>query len=366
MRVFHFLTIFLFLFTTVNVGAVDFEDAVFPELATSGRALAMGNAFLSRVDDSSAAFYNPAGLGSVRYPHFHFSNLHVELNRGWMNAGAGGRATDAVGNITKGLSLDGTRQVLEDKPGALSHSRFHFLPNFTARYFSAGYLVSQHMRGYTRQDQSMFEFAKRTDNGPYAAINISLFGGVVKIGGSVIYLSRKEIKGEVLPTVAVSDESVFEKKGSAVIITSGTKLTLPITFLPTFSMVYHNSANKKFTGGGTLGVPPKIEHSLDGGFSITPQIGQVTRLHFEINYKDIMKEFPDTGTNRKILAGLELDIKRTFFMRLGYGDGFGSAGLGIKSKALEVDLTTYAVDKSTNDFRGREDRRFSMTVSTGF
>ena len=33
-----------------------FEDAIFPELAVSGRALALGSAFISKVDDSSAPF----------------------------------------------------------------------------------------------------------------------------------------------------------------------------------------------------------------------------------------------------------------------------------------------------------------------
>jgi len=366
MQVFLFLTIFFLTTFSSKVWAVDFEDAIFPELATSGRALAMGNAFLSKVDDSSAVFYNPAGLGSVRHPHLHLSNLHTELNRAWMNASAGGRASDAINNFSKGFSLDGTRQILENKPGSLTHTRFHFMPNFTARYFSAGYLLSQHMRAYMRQDKSMFEFAKRTDNGPYAAINLSLFGGVVKFGGSAIYLARKEIKGEVLPTQAVTDESLFEKKGKAIIITSGTKITLPISLLPTFSLVYHNSSNHKFSDLGTLGSPPKIEHSLDGGFSITPQIAQTTRVNFEINYRDLTREFPGVGSSRKFLAGMEIDIKRTFFLRIGYGDGYGSAGLGIKSRALEVDLTTYAVDQTTNDFRGKEDRRFSMTISTGF
>ena len=51
-----------------------FEDAIFPELAVSGRALALGGAYISKVDDSSAPFYNPAGLGSVRDIKFHLKN----------------------------------------------------------------------------------------------------------------------------------------------------------------------------------------------------------------------------------------------------------------------------------------------------
>ena len=62
---------------------------------------------------------------------------------------------------------------------------------------------------------------------------------------------------------------------------------------------------------------------------------------------------------------MEFDIARTFFFRFGYGDGFGSGGVGLKTKALEFDLTTYAVDAGPG-FRDKEDRRFSLTLSSGF
>ena len=53
------------LFTTFSFqlfGAVDFNDGINPEVAPSGRALAMGNAFTSAVDDAMASFYNPGGI----------------------------------------------------------------------------------------------------------------------------------------------------------------------------------------------------------------------------------------------------------------------------------------------------------------
>ena len=96
---------FLILFSQC-LWAIDFEDAVFPELATSGRALAMGNAFISKVDDASAAFYNPAGLGTVRYSHLHLSNFHIEVNKGLLSSGTGGAFSDATSNTTKMFSLD--------------------------------------------------------------------------------------------------------------------------------------------------------------------------------------------------------------------------------------------------------------------
>lgn len=359
----------LVLLSSFTVQAIEFEDAIFPELATSARALAMGNAYVAKADDSSAVFYNPAGLGTVRYPHLHLSNFHLELNKGWLDTAAGGKASDVPSGMMKGFSLDGQRQLLKDNPGLISHSRLHAIPNFTARYFSMGYLFSKRIRSTVVDSTSAtgFEYADRLDHGPYAALNLSLFGGVIKFGVSGILLSRSEAFGNADPQVELDVPDSQYKKGTGLIFTGGAKLTLPVTFLPTFAATLHNMSNKGFTMGvRDGGEPDKIKSSLDVGFSLTPQIGKTTRIHLEANYKDINAKFPDISTNRKILLGMELDFARTFFMRFGYGDGFGSFGLGIKHRKLEFDITSYAVDTTAGSFRGKEDRRFAMSFSSGF
>lgn len=363
------LSFSILLFLSYQVHAIEFEDAIFPELATSARALAMGNAYVAKADDASAAFYNPAGLGSVRFPHLHLSNFHLELNKGWIDSSGGGKATDMPGNIVKGFSLDGQRQLLKDKPGLISHSRLHAIPNFTARYFSMGYLFSKRIRSTVIDSNSAtgFEYADRLDHGPYAALNLSLFGGVFKAGVSAIMLSRAETFGSANPQVNLNVADSAYKRGTGMILTGGAKLTLPITFLPTFAFTMHNMADKGFTMGvRDGGEPDKIKPAVDVGFSITPQIGQSTRIHLEANYKDLNKEYPDVASSRKVLLGAELDFARTFFIRFGYGDGFGSFGLGIKHRKLEFDLTSYAVDTTASSFRGKEDRRFAMSFSSGF
>jgi len=357
-----FLTIF-----SGNSMAITFSDAVFPELATSGRALAMGNAFIARVDDSSAVFYNPAGLGTVRYGHFHFSNFHLETNRGWMNIGTGGGLTDASSNFTKSISLDGQRELL-NKPGSygkLAYTRFHLLPNFTTRYFSAGYLLSKQTLATIQSETSEFEYAQRLDHGPYAAFNLSALGGIFKVGFSAAFINRNEAIGSANKDTTLELGDNDKNKGSAIIITGGTRLTLPITFLPTFAATLHNAGSQRFSQSGGGGRPTKIRQTVDLGFSITPQIGKSLRLHLETNYKDFFDKY-GASTARRITFGSEFDFSRTFFLRFGWGDGFGSFGLGLRTRKLEFDLTTYAVDTSGSSFRGIEDRRFSLTLSSGF
>jgi hypothetical protein len=131
-------------------------------------------------------------------------------------------------------------------------------------------------------------------------------------------------------------------------------------------MTIHNALDNEFYSGSGLGTPDKISKTYDVGFSITPQVGTSSRIHLEVNYKDMGGGYSAVSTSRKILLGAELDFSRVFFFRLGYGDGFGSAGLGIKSRKMEFDLTTYAVDTTTSSFRGKEDRRFALSISSGF
>lgn len=360
--------IFLFiLFSSYNAFAISFEDAIFPELATSSRALAMGNAFIAKVDDASAAFYNPAGLGTVRYPHLHLSNFNLETNKGLISTATGGTLTNAFSNVSKVMSLDGMRQLLVKNQGTIAHSRISAIPNFTSRYFSLGYLFSKRSRGVVTDTTSStgFEFADRLDTGPYAAVNFSMFGGILKFGASGIVLYRKEINKSVDPNATIALSSNSYSKGIAAVVTGGFKFTLPITFLPTFAANIHNALDKSFSSSGA-GAPTKIPRSIDIGFSVTPQVSTATRIHFELNYKDLTYQYTNVSMARRFLIGAELDFSRVFFIRIGYGDGFGSAGLGVKSRKVEFDISTYAVDTTSSSFRGHEDRRFAISLSSGF
>ena len=57
-----------------------------------------------------------------------------------------------------------------------------------------------------------------------------------------------------------------------------------------------------------------------------------------------------------------------FFFRLGYGDGWGSGGIGVRNENFIFDLTTYAIegDETENAFREDEDRRYILSFSSGF
>lgn len=77
------LTIFsavLLLSATVELfaeGSIGTSGADFLELGTGSRPLSMGEAFAAEINDVNSIYYNPAGLGSLRYPVL--SVFHNEL-----------------------------------------------------------------------------------------------------------------------------------------------------------------------------------------------------------------------------------------------------------------------------------------------
>ncbi|OFZ36656.1 MAG: hypothetical protein A2504_06040 [Bdellovibrionales bacterium RIFOXYD12_FULL_39_22] len=362
------VTFFLSLTVSLTAQAtINFSDAIFPELVTSGRALSMGNAYLSTANDSASAFYNPAGLGSIRNTHLHLSNFSLEANKAWVRAGTSGTLFEVFTDIIKGFSMDGSRELLLNNKGTLSFNRIQALPNFATRFLSAGYLFSKKNLGYIGTEEGdPYEYATRLDHGPYGAFTLAMMGGIIKLGVTGTWLFRTEAMGTADPNVTFDLADSEQNKGSMILITGGAKLTLPIMFLPTFSATLHNAMNTPFTpDAGSAGAPELIKRSLHAGFSLTPQIANTVWWRIEVNYKDLTNQYENVAALRKTGLGMEFDFSHVMFIRIGYGDGFGSAGLGIKTQMLECDLTTYAVDLSDSGFRGEEDRRFMMNISVG-
>ena len=356
-----------FIFPLTSFGILPFEDAVSPELITSARALAMGNAYMSKVDDGWSAFYNPAGLGTVRGLQVQPGNLHVETNNGFLKITGKGGFSDAVSNFSKAFDATALRDLHADKPGYVSHARLQAFPNITYRGITLGYMYAQQNRSRLRTAASDFEIAERTDSGPVMALSLSLFGGVIKLGATAIYLTRKELQKDFAQgdTVAI-DAEVDYKKGNMTHITSGLRLTIPIAFLPTFSIVSRNSSASAFDSEELGGLPTEIPQTTDYSFSITPNIGRTFRIHWEIANKDIGNQYDTVPAQRKLMTGIEFDYMRKMFVRFGYGDGWGSGGIGVRNKDFSFDLTSYAIESSDEGVREEEDRRFIMSISAGF
>ena len=353
----------IFLSFQLAFARLEFDDHVMPEFVTSARALAIGNAYISKVDDSWSAFYNPAGLGTVRKARFHIANFHSELNKSSLD----GLSSDDTGDIPTNFlaSLPATTQYnqLQKAGFGVSHNKINWFPNITFRNFTLGWFYSKINRMRAIDALSDVEVSRRKDRGPVFSFNFSLLGGIVKIGVSTVYLHREESIQDFMNGAGLDIEN-FVKEAHMLHVTTGTRITLPYKFLPTFSLVGRNINSGSWTNEAGLGAPDDIPTTFDTGVSITPQIGRIVRLHFEAVVRDITNEYK-RPSHRRLGYGMEIDIRRRMFVRFGYGDGWGSGGIGVRGRSFVMDFTTYAVENSRENTKFDEDRRFVVNFSYG-
>ncbi|MCY4643100.1 MAG: hypothetical protein OXB88_00620 [Bacteriovoracales bacterium] len=355
-----FLSLFLSLFARAQV---DFEDGVFPEIVPSSRALAMGNAFVARVDDESAPFYNPAGLGSVRGWNFHLSNFLLEFSKDFSR-----EVTTDMSNTFKYMAdsfdLDGLRKVHQNSPGHSANTRFSMMPNLTTRFLSFGLFYVRHIKTfYGGRDGDRFEFADRTDSGPYIGANFSLWGGIFKGGLSLIRLKRYEVRGDADMGSSFTPASSQRSKGTMRLYIAGARIILPFKTLPTLSATLHNVEDEEFTAAHNgWQAPQSIVPNLAVGVSITPYVGRGKKLHIEINHKDLEKN-REMENSARWMAGMELNFSKALFLRAGYRNNFISGGIGVRTKTFHFDLSSYAKGKHSERFPKTEDRGLVFSSS---
>ena len=360
------LIFFITIYSSSAFSRLYFEDATSPELITSARALAMGNSYSSLVDDSMAAFYNPAGLGTVRGLKIHLTNIHFELNNGFLDATSGkGSFFESIEKYDDAFKSSGVRALLADSPGS-THARLNLFPNITYRWITLGYLYSHQQKARLESTTADFELAERQDSGPVLALAFSMFGGIMKFGASATYLTRKELYRDTPAATALSIGKEDYSRGEMTHLVAGTRFTLPIKFIPSFSLVSRNTSDSSWYNTDLAGAPEDIPQTTDASISITPFTGRGSRLHIEIGRKDIGNQYKFVPSGRKLQGGIEWNYHRKMFLRAGFGDGWGSAGFGVRGKSFQFDLSTYAVEQSLEGYREKEDRRYAINIASGF
>ena len=364
------MKILLLVLTLISQNAfsrLQFEDATSPELLTSARALAMGNSYASLVDDSAAAFYNPAGLGTVRGLKLDLAHIHFELNNGFLDVtGGSGNFFESIEKYDDAFQSDGVRSLLADNPGNSTHARVNLFPNITYRWITLGYMYSQQQKARLASQNADFEIAERQDSGPVLAAAFSLFGGVIKFGATATYLTRREIFRDTPANVQTDIKKEDYSRAEMTHIVASTRITFPVRLIPAISVVSRNIGSNQWYSEDLAGAPDEIPETTDVAFSITPFTGKGSRLHIEIGRKDIANKYEDVPDSRKLQGGIEWNYRRKIFVRAGYGDGWGSGGFGIKGRRFTFDLSTYAIEQSLDGFREEEDRRYAINIASGF
>ncbi len=347
----------------MSFAQLTFNDTIIPELVVSGRSMALGNAFSARVDDSMSPFFNPAGLGTVRKLDLRISDLYFDNDIDLINMTFG--TSNFWEDLLGALSIDGIRQLMLEDGKNLAYTRFNFVPNLVTRYFAAGYFYSQRTyMGIPDSSSPTVEYIYRQDQGAFLGFNVSLLGGVIKLGLTGLYIWRKELDGQSPADQSIIIESDDYNRGQGYFGIAGFKFTYPSDWLPTLSAAYQNIAGNTFDNYGTAPVSP-YPQNLTVAFSLSPQVGKETRLHLEADYVDALRENSNVQDKDRFEASMELDYYRQAFLRLGWLDGYLSGGFGFTWSHLTLNLSTYGVQATLAPGQTVQDRRFVLSMSYG-
>lgn len=335
---FHHKIIYLVIFLT-SLPLFAREDIIPGSRYTSGRGAALGDAFLPLADDvPSGLFYNPAGLGKVRHLEVEPLNFSGYFNSGFLSTLSG----SSVG----ATSLSSIAPTLQSNVGQNVGVGGAFIPSVGFPGFHFGILVQTQLgakanSGGTITYRSLYQFI------PAMGTAIRIANGIIRIGYSLQMVNQASGN----PTVSASSALGYDKglsQGTALSHNFGLALTAPMQFLPSLNFVARNVFGANFMPFTVLnfanspsGVPATEPMTVDGSLSIQPRLGRGVSLNLVLEGRDLLNTTNLPWLTR-VALGAELVIQNRVFLRGGWGSGYPSAGLGVRSKTSEISFSWFS------------------------
>lgn len=200
---------------------------------------------------------------------------------------------------------------------------------------------------------------------PAAGFGVRLAGGIVRLGYSIQYVS--EAQGDISVPAGTSplgyNQSLLE--GSGFSHTVGAALTLPVTYLPQLDLVARNIGGTTFSGPSLVpfaensgGAPGTVPMTFDTSFSLKPKIDSGIYANFVAELRD-MTDRTGIALMGRLCGGMELSLRDTVSLRLGYGEGYPAAGVGFKVGKAEFNLSWFSEEIGTT-YQGQRDIRFML------
>ncbi len=329
----------------------------------SGRGAALGDAYIGLADTlADSLFYNPAGLGRVDGLTFEPLNLQLQANSKF--------ASSAGTDLYKFQSLDGYESKLTGSPLTNPGAGYAVLPALGFRGFGVGLLYQSRLMGESDGVNIRYRTVRQLI--PTAGFGLRLASGVLRLGYSLQWVNQAS--GD--RTVAVGTrplgwtEQIAEGKGFS--HTLGLALTLPYRYQPSINLVARNVAGLRLTGKPLMSLASNPTGSIAAEkMSVDASVGFLTKisgswtLSTQFAYRDAL----DSSNTRQIAhaaAGLEFAVYDRFFLRGGFGSGYPSAGLGIRTSRAEANFAWFSEDLGDGQKAVRDIRYLFQTIFRAF
>lgn len=327
------------------------------------RQMGMGGAGIATVNDETALLLNPAALGKLRGPIFTIFDPE-----GHANSTPAQTYKDASGK-----DLADLQQLMDwakTAPGKHYHARAQMFPSFVTTNFGMGVLGKFGYDGRVNADGTSYRLDYVTDVALVLGYNVRLFDGIIKIGTSGRIVNRIEAREDIPTTRTDLTWSEFQKEGLGVAADGGMLITIPWKFLPTLAAVWRDMGQTTFSSRqglfkNTTRRPDDVKQTVDVGFSVTPLLGNKTRLQISGEFRDVNNTADETDAMRRVHAGMEFNFSDTFFLRGGMNQRFWTAGMELAIMQFQMQLGSYGEDIGTAA-QPIEDRRYMAKFSVRF
>jgi len=300
----------------------------------------MGDAGLPVADSiADALFLNPALFGK-------FKEAHLDIDEGlYLNAqllANGGTSIYQVPSLSSYVS------TLQANPRTFQGFGNQFDVSFATRGFGFSILSNTQLAAQADVNgaikyKSLYQLIPAVGGG------VRLADGIIRLGYSLQWVNQAV--GTVTTSTGASplgyDQNLLQGAGFS--STFGFALTLPFAGLPAFNAVTRNAFTTTYSGspilfpsvGSSAGAAPSDPMTIDTSLSFAPKIATGTTLNLSFVYRDVTGKTPMAFLGRLAL-GAEIAALDSFFLRAGIGDGYPSAGLGIKTKVGELSFSIYS------------------------
>ena len=325
-------------------------------LYNAPEALSMGNAFDADSPGYLAPFYNPAGLSNYiaekKKEIIPFDYTQVMSTGGFSSA-------------WKAQSL-GIYPLMGPMQTNSQYSFFQLamIPSFRFESFEVALLISY--RYAAQSSSSGIQIDAVEDVVPTLAKSFHFFHRLIHIGFTGQVIDRNALQGSYAFGTFSNGNSVLSKmsEGIGVSLTTGIMATVPVKFLPTMGVVWHNMFDTAFhsihfLNGRALSnrVPNSLPQTFNAAFSIHPYLTKRFRGTFAFEMQHI--EMGQLGVLGRMHLGAEVRNDYGFLIWAGLNEIYPTFGLGLRRPQGTFEVGTYAENIGTSS-NMNGDRRFFL------